>query len=78
MPVAPITRILGCIVLLFFGMCYLEAPFVSKMMSVLEAVATAVPKESVTTPSVKPTRAPALTTVPVAVSKPLESRTALR
>jgi hypothetical protein len=50
----------------------------SKMMRVLDAVATTAPEASVTTPSVKPTREPALTTVPVAVSKPLESRTALR
>jgi hypothetical protein len=41
-PVAPITRIFCCVVLLFFGICYLEESFVSKVMSVLEAVATVV------------------------------------
>jgi hypothetical protein len=38
---------------------------------VLVAVATTDPESSVTTPSVKPTREPAFTTVPTAVSSPL-------
>jgi hypothetical protein len=50
----------------------------SKTSSVLEAVATVAPEASVTTPSVNPTRVPDLTTVPVAVSRPLLSRTVLR
>jgi dihydrofolate reductase len=50
----------------------------SKTSRVLEAVATTSPRASATTPSVNPTRDPDLTTVPVAVSSPLESRTALR
>jgi hypothetical protein len=37
LPVAPITRILDRIVLLFFGICYLKTSLVSKMMRVLEA-----------------------------------------
>ena len=43
----------------------------SNTSRVLVAVATTAPLASVTTPSVKPTRAPDLTTVPVAVSSPL-------
>ena len=50
----------------------------SKTSSVLVAVATTAPDSSVTTPSVKPTREPAFTTVPTAVSVPLLARTALR
>jgi len=48
----------------------------SKTNNVLVAVATTAPDSSVTTPSVKPTREPAFTTVPVAVSTPLLSLTA--
>jgi hypothetical protein len=50
----------------------------SKTSNVLEAVATVAFEASVTAPSVNPTRVPDLTTVPVAVSRPLLSRTALR
>ncbi len=50
----------------------------SNTNSVLVAVATTAPAASVTTPSAKPTRDPAFTTVPVAVSTPLFSRTAFR
>jgi hypothetical protein len=50
----------------------------SKSSNVLEAVATVAFEASVTAPSVNPTRVPDLTTVPVAVSRPLLSRTALR
>ena len=50
----------------------------SKTASVLEAVATTAPEASATAPSVKAIREPTLTTVPVAVSSPLPSRTALR
>lgn len=53
-------------------------PYTSNTSSVLVAVATTAPPASVMMPSVKPTREPALTTVPVAVSSPLLSRTALR
>src|SRR5215212_656248 len=48
------------------------------MSKVLDAVATSTPEASVTVPSVKATRDPDLTTVPVAVSTPLQGRTALR
>ncbi|MDT5102687.1 MAG: hypothetical protein QOI25_200, partial [Mycobacterium sp.] len=48
------------------------------MSNVLDAVATSPPEASVTVPSVKAAREPDLTTVPVAVSNPLEGRTALR
>ena len=50
----------------------------SNTNSVLVAVATTAPPASVTTPSAKPTRDPAFTTVPVAVSRPLLSLTAFR
>ena len=48
------------------------------MSKLLDAVATRAPEASVTVPSVKAARDPDLTTVPVAVSSPLEGRTALR
>ena len=48
------------------------------MSSVLVAVATSVPEASVTMPSVNAAREPDLTTVPVAVSTPLDERTGLR
>ena len=44
----------------------------SKTSTVLDAVATSAPETSVTVPSVKATREPDLTTVPVAVSSPLD------
>ena len=47
------------------------SPYRSKTSSVLLAVATSAPEPSVTIASVNPTREPALTTVPVAVSRPL-------
>jgi hypothetical protein len=50
----------------------------SMTSKVLDAVATSAPEASVTVPSVKATRDPDLTTAPVAVSTPLEGRTALR
>ena len=55
-----------------------SASYRSKINSVLVAVATTAPLASVTTPSAKPTREPDFTTVPVAVSTPLDSRTAFR
>ena len=58
---------------------YPQPPYYrSKTSSVLLAVATSAPEPSVTVASVKPTREPAFTTVPVAVSRPLVARTALR
>jgi hypothetical protein len=50
----------------------------SNTSRVLVAVATTAPSGSVTMASAKPTRDPDLTTVPVAVSNPLVTRTALR
>jgi hypothetical protein len=56
----------------FAGLCK------SKINSVLVAVATRFPDASVMFASVNPIRDPALTTVPVAISVPLDSVTALR
>src|SRR6476469_11135715 len=58
--------------------CRTATGYRSKTASVLEAVATTAPEAADTTPSVKAIREPALTTVPVAVSNPLPSRTAVR
>src|SRR3954463_5590458 len=50
----------------------------SMISNVLDAVATSEPEASVTVPSMNAVREPDLTTWPVAVSAPLEGRTAFR